>query len=97
VILYVDDIRNPPFPAVVARSYAEAISMLESTEFEIISLDHDLACFDGDRELTGYDVAIWLEERAHSGIAVPEIRIHSANPVGRARIQSVIDSIRRMR
>ena len=59
-----------------------------------LSLDHDL----GDGNGTGYSVACWLEEEAASGRYVPPvIRIHSANPVGRANMQRAIDSIERRR
>ena len=58
-------------------------------------MDHDLG-----REETGYDVLKWLEE----GVAtkkidyIPDvILIHSANPVGRARMEQAIRSILRRR
>ena len=40
-------------------------------------------------EKTGYDVVCWMEE---NHVWPPEgVRVHSANPVGRARMQQVID------
>lgn len=88
--LFVDDVRDCPVGWALARTYAEALKMLESGA-EVVSLDHDLG-----EEKTGYDIACWLEERAFSGFTVPEIRIHSANPVGRANIEACIKSIKRV-
>jgi len=55
-----------------------AISRLKSNSVDWISLDHDLGT-----TATGYDVAKWIEERAHSGELFPLAwTIHSANVVG---------------
>ena len=93
--LWVDDVR--PIPSdygsewCSARNAYEALLKLEIIEFQIVSLDHDLATFVGNKELTGYDILIWLVERKISGKYVPEvIRVHSANPVGRDRMNAVI-------
>ncbi len=61
-----------------------------------VSLDHDL----GDDAAcgTGYEVACWIEEAvATRGFEPPAIRIHSANVVGRARMEQAIASIERLR
>jgi hypothetical protein len=44
---------------------------------------------------TGYDVATWLEKAVLTkGVKPPKIlRVHSANPVGRARILQAFKSI----
>jgi len=94
--LWVDDVRNLPKQYDgwdVARSYEDAIRMLSRTDYPIVSLDHDIASFREDgREMTGYDVALWLAERKMNGEYVPpDVRVHSANPVGGPRIQGVID------
>ena len=64
---------------------------------EVISLDHDL----GDDVLygTGYDVITWIEENCACGkrYNIPEIRVHSANPVGVQNMLNGIKAINRMR
>ena len=95
-ILYVDDIRNPPdIQGVswdIARSFLDAIEKLSNIDYDGVSLDHDIASYDENgREMTGYDIALWLAERKYNNKYVPQnIQVHSANPVGRERIEGVI-------
>lgn len=98
--LWVDDIRPIPDRLVEqgwtsARSFHEAILKLELVEFDEVSLDHDLGCFYGNKEMTGYDVLMWLVDRkiTHSPrLYVPsKIYVHSANPVGVERMTAVIN------
>lgn len=94
--LWVDDERSIPDDLLErgfcsARSFHEAVLKLELLEFEEISLDHDLASFYGNKEMTGYDVLMWLVARKLNGEYVPTIvRVHSANPVGWERMNSTI-------
>lgn len=94
--LFVDDERPlPNTPTIdwdLARTYDDAIAKLDTTRYDIVSLDHDLGCFNADgREMTGYDVALYLADRRHNGHPVPDIvKCHSANPAGRQRIEGVI-------
>ena len=90
--LWVDDMRDAPDATWwIARNYADAIRLLQTKQVSVISLDHDLG-----EERSGYDVACWIEDAflLHR-VPPPEIRIHTANPVGRARIQLVVGSIER--
>ena len=94
--LYVDDIRD--LPSIyegwdVARTYNDAIILLAVNEYDNISLDHDIASFREDgREMTGYDIALYLAARKNENKYVPpHINVHSANPVGVKNIQGVID------
>jgi hypothetical protein len=95
--LWIDDERPQPddceeYAWTCARSFHEAIFKLELLEFDRVSFDHDLASFYGNKEMTGYDVALWLVQRKMDGHAVPtQYNVHSANPVGRDRIQGVIE------
>ena len=95
--LYVDDLRTVPKDSIgikwdCARTAWSALVMLEAENYDIISLDHDLASFLGYKELTGYDIAVWLADRRQQGNYVPsDVRVHSANPVGVANILGVID------
>lgn len=61
-----------------------------------ISLDHDLGIICNGKETTGYDVLCWIEEEVISqDKGVPfEIFVHSANPVGRNRMASIISKLK---
>lgn len=88
--VWLDDMR--PMPQgfdIHVRTAAEAISLLAGGGVNMISLDHDL----GDAVGTGYDVACYIEQAAHDGFPVPpEICIHSANPVGRSKMEQAIQN-----
>jgi hypothetical protein len=95
--LWLDDIREPWKHGFIACEWArtadEAIARLATGEITFASLDHDLTIDDtigGPKgEKTGYDVVCWMEENdvwPKDGVVV-----HSMNPVGRARMQVVID------
>jgi hypothetical protein len=60
-----------------------------------LSLDHDL----GNNIPTGYAVLVWLEQKVHDDplFPVPEITIHSANPVGRSNMIRALESIKRIK
>ena len=80
--------------------------MLDHAAFDEASLDHDLgaceACMGPWREGltasgpmphcshvgTGYDLCVWMAETGHWPLHAPTV--HSANPVGRERMQGVI-------
>lgn len=95
--LWIDDVRTAPDDTekwcwTSARSFHEAVFKLELMTFDRVSFDHDLASFYGYKEMTGYDVALWLVQRKLDGHHVPtQFSVHSANPVGHERIQGVID------
>jgi len=94
--LYVDDIRTCPedtdeYRWTTARTGWEALVKLELIDFELVSLDHDIASFIGNKEITGADIAMWLATRNHNGLYVPpKIEIHSANPVGCENIEAIV-------
>lgn len=92
--LFIDDLRDSPgVEWVVARSSSEAISLLKDRGCPArISFDHDLG---GDD--TAMVVAKWLIETDLncSGRFLPdkfEFSVHSANPVGAANIQGLLDA-----
>lgn len=76
-------------PGMIWVKTAEAaISRLKSNSVEWISLDHDLGT-----TATGYDVAKWIEERAHSGELAPLVwTIHSANVVGARNMRRALEN-----
>ncbi len=95
--LWVDDLRPLPSDLVEAGwssapTFHEAVLKLELMEFKEVSLDHDLGCYYGMREMTGYDILMWLVDRKVNGLFVPPaVYVHSANPVGRQKMQETID------
>ena len=91
--LFVDDVRDAPEGWDLARTYDDAIRMLLEKEYEVLSLDHDLGCYDAmGNEQTGYGIALFLAEWKHYGEFVPsKILCHSANPVGRDKILKIVE------
>jgi hypothetical protein len=98
--VFLDDVR--PTPEGWERCYTpeEVIDLLRSGRVTRISLDHDLGLLTEEgRERTGYDVLLWIEQQVATGHAefpIPEIEIHSANSVGRRRMEQAIRSIQRL-
>ena len=93
--IWLDDVREAPAGWTRAYTAREAIALLEAGGVVEISLDHDL----GDEATcgTGNVVACWIEEAvATRGFVPPTIRVHSANVVGRARMEQAIASIERL-
>ena len=97
--IFLDDLRPAPEGWTPAYTASEAIALLADGQVEAISLDHDLG--EPEAEVgNGYDVAVWLEEKAANGewALVPEhIVVHSANPVGIGKMKAAIQSIAGMR
>jgi hypothetical protein len=98
--LYVDDDsenRHPPKDDGVtwhrAFNFHDAIHYLTKFNYNIVSLDHDIASFYGNKEMTGYDVLQYLIMRKLEGADHNPtiVRVHSANPVGREKMQKDID------
>lgn len=90
--LYLDDLRTPSTANwVVVRSYDEAVRYVQTHGWpSVVSLDHDL----GDDVPTGYDFARWLVELDMDTNTMPKdwiYNIHSANPVGAANIQGLLN------
>lgn len=94
--LYLDDERSTPEGWLRVCTPEGAIDVLTNNVVEWVSLDHDLGLGD-DR--TGYTVAKWIEERAHTARSypVPQVVCHSDNGPGRKAIELAIQSIKRAR
>lgn len=91
--VYLDDERATPDGWIRVYWPDEAIALLEQGEVAEISLDHDLG---DDARGTGYDVLAWIEEAvALRGFVPPRMRVHSANPAARARMDAAIAAIER--
>lgn len=92
--VYLDDERVTPDGWTRVFWPDEAISLLEQGNVSEISLDHDLG---DDERGTGYDVLLWIEESvAVRGFNPPEMRVHSANSSARDKMQSAIQTIRKL-
>lgn len=92
--LWLDDERPMPegFDLHV-RTAPEAIAEIRKGGVSMASLDHDLG---GEQNGTGYDVAKYIEEAAFNGGLLPiDIRVHSANPVGRSNIERCVHNARK--
>ena len=90
--LFLDDKRKHPDGWILVKSAERAIQLLKKGVVTEISLDHDLG-----RRKSGYDVVLWMEQEiAKKGFAPPaNIIIHTANPVGRAKMEQAVESIRK--
>jgi hypothetical protein len=89
--VYLDDEREAPPGWKRVNWPEEAIDLLKSGEVIEISLDHDLG---NDEHGTGYDVILWIEEAVVTqGFSPPTIKVHSANPSARLKMELGIKSI----
>ena len=93
-ILWLDDIRDPKnfinvdYDVVWVKTYDDFVKTVTEKMPLIVSFDHDLGT-----DKSGYDCAKWLINYCiEKNIAVPEYNIHSANPIGRANIDSLFKS-----
>jgi hypothetical protein len=95
--LWLDDVRDPAKHGYIGFTWVktadEAIALLRTGEVERAFLDHDLsedATMGTPKpgETTGYTVVCWMEE---NDVWPPRgVRVHSMNPVGKRRMESVI-------
>ena len=88
--IWVDDLREVPKGYIGTKSVNETISLIEKMEIEgeqieLIDLDHDL----GDYVSQGGDAIKILDYLSERGTFYP-IAIHTANPVGRANMERMI-------
>ena len=99
VKVWLDDVRDAPPGWVRTLTPEQVIGLVQLGKVTELSLDHDLGLMDGERELTGYDVLLWLEAEVGNGRwtrPLPGISVHSGNPVGRDRMLRVIRTIHRL-
>lgn len=92
--IWLDDVRPAPADGdwVWVKTRDEALTLVLDGKVDFIAFDHDLGgdgCGAGE---TAYPVAKLIEERAARGIQPPGWSIHSANPVGAARIKAALES-----
>ncbi len=91
--IWLDDERMAPKGWVHIKTDDYAVWCMKNCKVSHISLDHDL----GEDCGTGYDVICWIEEEVfmNNKFILPEISIHSANPVGVSKMKQVLEVIRR--
>lgn len=94
--VYLDDVRTTPEGWVRAYWPEEVITLLKTGQILELSLDHDLG---DDARGTGYTVLQWLEKEVFHDrtFPVPDMRVHSANPVGAARMRELINRIKELK
>lgn len=100
-ILLIDDTREESAPNIkrrldlIARNYWTGIdSLTKMGPWDLLLLDHDLSSYDpadSRIEYTGYSIMCFLE--ANPEFLPKRIEIVSSNPVGRKRMQMVIDKL----
>lgn len=100
--LWLDDIRLPPGDDWVwAKTVQDAMQELDLADAIgvpiHISFDHDLG--DDDKIGTGYTLASMIESMAYQGkvFNIESWTVHSANPIGAARIKVAMESFDRIR
>ena len=92
--VFLDDVRLAPRGWVQCNTADDCKTLLLSGGVEELSLDHDLG--DDDQHGTGADVLDWIERELMTQTewtAPMSITVHSANPVARKRMGSVVERI----
>ena len=89
--IYLDDLRTPSDNSwFIIRNHHDFIHKISISfnQIECISFDHDLG-----EEKTGFDCAKYLIEYCiNNNLTPPQTYVHSANPVGRENIVSLINN-----
>ena len=84
--LWIDDVRLPPDDTWLwAKNSRQAIAMLDAEIIDYIAFDFDLG---GDD--TALPVLHKIEEEAYNGKKPPRWNAHTANPVGRNHIETIM-------
>jgi len=93
--IYLDDERKSPSGWIGVTTPKQAIDMLKKYDVDEISLDHDLG--DDIKIGTGNDVLLWIEEQVFTNnkFKCPKIKIHTANPSARKKMELGLRSIKR--
>lgn len=97
--IWLDDIRQPPDESWVWIQNAESFRVwvqCDPNGITHISFDHDLGDTN-DPEITGYTCLCWIEKIWWNDVnyTLPVLTVHSANPVGRLKMQKLIDRMAR--
>ena len=89
-VLVIEDIRTFRFPAVYARTLAEAWVQLVNGPWDEIWFDYDMG-LTSDSDNT-YEIATFMERRAAEGVPidVKRVVVHTANPYGGDRLMAAL-------
>ena len=96
-MIWLDDLRDPKTygytEALWIKSYKDFTKTILSIGLpELISFDNDLG-----EEKEGYDCAKWLVEYCiDRNLPLPKCQVHSANPVARNNINSLLNNYKKM-
>ena len=90
--LFVDDVRLPPdYSWVVVRSAEDAVTLLKTGVFEIVSFDHDLGENSHNGTWLATELSKWaLYSPANFSYKMPLYWVHSSNPVGRDNMRNTL-------
>lgn len=99
--IWLDDIRPAPSDEWIVLRRGNALCgmlMAHDGKVEMVSFDHDLAHFEGDKELTGYVWLCQIEAAVADGLIrhPPKMEVHSANPAVRKKMEQAITNIERL-
>ena len=99
-ILWLDDLRDPKDHIQGdnihwVKNYKQFIKWIELNGLpDIISFDHDLG---GEKSRTGADALRWmLNFIIDNNLNLPHIKLHTANPIGRQNMESLINSYKKI-
>ena len=102
--IFLDDLRIPTDVTWVnipvdqhyslVRSYKEFVDLITLRGVPMyVCYDHDLSDFNNTEEKTGYDCCKYLVSKSmETGIPLPQIYVHSANPIGSANMMGYINN-----
>jgi hypothetical protein len=78
---------------IIVRDYFEFVKIIDSSldKIELISFDHDLACYKDDQEFTGKNAADYvIQSCLEKDIKFPSWYVHSDNTSGKKNIIGTI-------
>lgn len=98
--IWLDDIRRPPDQSWTwcdnGHDFDDWLKSEWRDSIKEISFDHDIATFDAyGNEITGYTCLCWIEKLQFNDtkFKLPKMYVHSANPVGRAKMIRLIERL----
>ena len=75
---------------IIARTQYYFMSLLEDEEFDIITFDHDIQCYNEDgAEVTGLHLLKWMLTYFYeNNKKLPQIYFHTMNSVGKTNMEA---------
>ena len=72
-------------------SFVQAVAALSDLPFDVLCLDHDLACEDDVH--TGYDLCLFIKNKLPKDKYPKQVIIHSMNPVGAYNMDQALQNL----